>query len=185
MRDSAINLLRRSGSRCLFTLALAMSLIANASQVQAQDLFGFFRLLFQPTVRAPVSPSYHYRAPLRRPRLVQADQPSSKPPLKPKPLGEIANPFPELLADSTLRRGDFVMFPDGLRVFRGQSGTHTLADFEPVSGDLKGLHPVTRKLVAGLRPGWIGAWAADGYIERRAARRRKRRRHNRQRNAAT
>ena len=185
MRDSAINLLRRSGSRCLFTLALVMSLIANASQVQAQDLFGFFRLLFQPTVRAPVSPSYHYRAPLRRPRLVQADQPSSKPPLKPKPLGEIANPFPELLADSTLRRGDFVMFPDGLRVFRGQSGTHTLADFEPVSGRPQRSSPGHAEARCGLASGLDWGMGCRRYIERRAARRRKRRRHNRQRNAAT
>lgn len=164
MRDLAMNRLRLSALRCLSTVAVAIPFCAP-SPVQAQDLFGFLRLLFQPTVRVPLSPSHNYRAPLRRPHVVRADQLSSKPPLKPKPLGEITNPVPELLGDRTLRRGDFVMFPDGLRVFRGQSGTqHTLADFEPVPGDLKAMPPATRKLVAGLRPGWIGAWAAEGKV---------------------
>jgi hypothetical protein len=121
-------------------------------------------MFFQPAARAPI-PHYDYRlAPRferRRPKVVRTDQPPSKPPLKPRPLGEVSNPVPELLADSTLRRGDIVMFPDGLRVFLGQSRTrHALDDFVPLS-DTKAVPPATRKLVANLRPGWNGAWAAE------------------------
>jgi hypothetical protein len=36
-----------------------------------------------------------------------------------------------------------------------------MADFEPMSSSLNRLHPTTRKLVANLRPGWVGAWSAD------------------------
>jgi hypothetical protein len=64
MGDSGINLLLLSGSRRLFTLALAMPLCANASPVQAQDLFGFSGCCFSPpyglrcpphTITAPLS----------------------------------------------------------------------------------------------------------------------------------
>jgi hypothetical protein len=83
-------------------------------------------------------------------------------PEKPKAEGEVANPVPDLLADSTLRPGDMVMFPNGLRVFTGQPGTkHVLADFEPVSQAGKAVSSSTRKLVAQLRPGANAAWSVD------------------------
>jgi hypothetical protein len=57
-----------------------------------------------------------------------------------------------------LRRGDMVMFPDGLRVFKGHPGSqHTMADFAP----MEAAHPSGRKLVAHLRPGWNGAWSTE------------------------
>jgi hypothetical protein len=170
MRDLAIDLLRVRGCRLLFTLALAIAMSAGAAPARAQDLFGLFRLMFQPAVRVPAAPPYDYRtAPHlqhrvlpRRPKVVRADPAPTKPPLKPKPLGEVTNPVPELLADSTLRRGDIVMFPDGPRVFMGQARSqHALADFEPISHNAKTVPPTTRKLLAHLRPGWNGAWAAE------------------------
>ena len=45
------------------------------------------------------------------------------------------SPMDRLLIDETLRPGDIVSMPDGLRVFRGNIGeTHRLEDFRPLSG---------------------------------------------------
>jgi hypothetical protein len=163
MRDLAVSLLRLGAARLLFTLALSISL-AGATPARAQDLFGLFRLMFQPSVRAP-APYYDYRrAPQprpRRPKVVRSDE-ASKAPRPPRPMGAMTNPVPELLADSTLRPGDIVMFPEGPRVFVGQArGQHALEDFEPISPNAKSVPQATRKLLAQLRPGWNGSWAAD------------------------
>jgi hypothetical protein len=85
-----------------------------------------------------------------------------KKPIEPKPMGEIANPIPALLADSTLRPGDMVMFPDGLRVFTGKpGGSHKLTDFKPLAQAGKHLSRATRKLVAHLLPSENIAWNTD------------------------
>jgi hypothetical protein len=98
-----------------------------------------------------------------RPKAVRVEQPAIKMPLKPKAPGEITNPVPELLADSSLRPGDMVMFPDGLRVFTGRVGNrHQFADFEPVSQAGKTVPRVVRNLLANLRPGKNSAWNAQG-----------------------
>jgi hypothetical protein len=90
------------------------------------------------------------------------EQPEVKKPIEPKPPGEIANPVPALLADSTLRPGDMVMFPDGLRVFTGKPGSsHKLADFKPLAQAGKHLSRATRKLVAHLFPAENIAWNTD------------------------
>ena len=84
------------------------------------------------------------------------------PPIEPKPPGEIANPVPALLADSTLRPGDMVMFPDGLRVFTGRpGGSHKLAYFKPLAQAGKHLSRATPKLVAHLLPAENLAWNTD------------------------
>ena len=84
------------------------------------------------------------------------------PPIEPKPPGEIANPVPALLADSTLRPGDMVMFPDGLRVFTGKPGSsHKLTDFKPLAQAGRHLSRATRKLVAHLLPAENIAWNTD------------------------
>jgi hypothetical protein len=73
------------------------------------------------------------------------------------------NPVPALLADSTLRSGDLVMFPDGLRVFTGRVGSqHSMADFKPLAQAGKHLSRATRKLVAHLVPSENPAWSMDG-----------------------
>jgi hypothetical protein len=168
MRDLAINRLRDGGSSLPVTLALAVVMVAGAAPAHAQDLFGLFRMMFQPSIRVPASPPYDFRtAPhmqrraARRARAARAEPTAGKQ-LKARPMGEAANPVPELLADGTLRRGDIVMFPDGPRVFVGQRGArHALDDFEPVSPNTKSVPQATRKLLAQVRPGWNGAWAAD------------------------
>ena len=152
------------------TFVVAIPVVFCAAPARAQDFFGLFRLFSPPVARVPVySPYDHRTVPHferrivpRRPKAARLDKPPSKMPLKPKPLGEVANPVPELLADSTLRPGDLVMFPDGPRVFVGRPGKqHVLADFEPVSPASKAIPPSTRKLIANLRPGWNGAWSAE------------------------
>jgi hypothetical protein len=79
----------------------------------------------------------------------------------PKTIGEVSNPVPALLSDKTLRPGDFVVFPDGLRVFRGQPGNrHKLADFQKLGGT-KRLTASERRLLA-IVVGQNDAWSAEG-----------------------
>ena len=154
------------------TLALMMPLTLSAVPAQAQDVFGLFRLFSPQVVRTPVYQPYNYndhllpdlepRVVRRRPKAVRVDPPPIKVPLKPKAPGEVTNPVPELLADSTLRRGDIVMFPDGPRVFTGEPGAqHALTDFEPVSRTGSAVPLSTRKLVANLLPGRNDAWSTE------------------------
>jgi hypothetical protein len=80
----------------------------------------------------------------------------------PKTIGEVSNPVPALLADETLRSGDMVVFPDGLRVFRGHPGNrHKLADFVKL-GDTKRLASSERKLLARIVVGQNAAWSMEG-----------------------
>lgn len=147
---------------------LLLPFAIGAVPAQAQGLSGFFRALFQPTIPAP-APSYDNRLlpgieqprrrvrPRPKPRIVE--QPEIRKPIEPRPIGEIDNPVPALLADTTLRRGDMVMFPDGLRVFAGRpGGPHKLADFKPVAQAGKLLSRQTRKHVKHLLPGENIAW---------------------------
>jgi hypothetical protein len=88
---------------------------------------------------------------------VQADSPI---PLKPKPMGEVENPVPKLLTDSTLRDGDIVVFPDGPRVFKGSPGhKHHLKDFVAITQ--RSVGPSTRKLLAAMKIGPNDAWSTD------------------------
>jgi hypothetical protein len=81
-------------------------------------------------------------------------------PLKPKPIGEVENPLPKLLTDSTLRDGDIVVFPDGPRVFRGSPGhKHQLKDFVAITP--RSVAPATRKLLAAMKIGPNDAWSQD------------------------
>ena len=151
-----------------FVLALLATVPLPA---QAQDPFGFFRPFAPPAAPPLVQPFGYEPAPLVRPRPKLRPRPKPAPvqevevkkPEKPRSPGESTNPVPELLADSTLRPGDMVMFPDGLRVFTGKPGeTHKLADFQPVSQAGRTVASSTRKLATSLRPGLNAAWSADG-----------------------
>jgi hypothetical protein len=157
----------------VLTLAAVAASTVGAVPAQAQDPFGFFKP-YTPPVAAPLYQPSSDSQPLTlwvRPRRKAKAAQVQKPPLKvapvtillkPKDPGEIANPVPALLADGTLRSGDLVMFPGGLRVFAGDTGTkHKLSDFEPLAQAGKAVPAATRKLVAQLRPGWNGAWSAD------------------------
>jgi hypothetical protein len=162
-----------SAKPCIFViLALILSPGMNSVPAQAQDLFGFFRALSQPTTPSPSPQSFGYQPvpgveqprhrARPRPKPVAVEQPEVRKPVEPRPAGEIDNPVPELLADSTLRPGDMVMFPDGLRVFAGRSeGPHKLSDFKPVAQAGKLLTQETRKLVKHLLPSENIAWSTD------------------------
>jgi hypothetical protein len=156
----------------ILTVALSLPFAMSAVPAQAQGIFGLFRAFSQPTAPAPPQQSFGYQPDpgFEQPR--RKARPRSKPvvveklevkkPMEPKPLGEIANPVPALLADSTLRPGDMVMFPDGLRVFTGKpGGSHKLTDFKPLAQAGKHLSRATRKLVAHLLPAENIAWNTD------------------------
>jgi hypothetical protein len=79
----------------------------------------------------------------------------------PKTIGEVYNPLPVLLADETLRPGDIVVFPDGIRVFKGKRGSrHQLGDFVRPS-ETKRLAASDRKLLARIVVGQNFAWSFD------------------------
>lgn len=150
-------------------LASVVPLSTSVVPAQAQDLFGFLRVLFQPAAPVPAYQPFDYRSVpgleryrLRpRPKAIRVEQPTPVP-VKPRTPGEMSNPLPDLLTDSTLQRGDLVMFPDGLRVFTGQLGSqHALSDFTPVSAAGKTVSPATRKLLATLPPGVNPAWSGE------------------------
>jgi hypothetical protein len=160
-----VNFVRR---RRATALALLVPLTLSAAPASAQDLFGFLRLFSSPIAREPVYQPYELRALpeferrtiRRRPKVVRAEPP--KIPIKPKVPGEVTNPVPELLADSTLRRGDIVMFPEGPKVFNGQPGRqHALTDFVPVARAGSVVPQSTRKVLASLRPDWNAAWSTE------------------------
>jgi hypothetical protein len=156
----------------VLAVALILPVMVGPVSAQAQGLFGFLRALTQPAAPAPAPQPFGYQPdsaleqPRRkaRPRLkpVAMEQAEIKKPVEPKPVGEIPNPVPALLADNTLRPGDMVMFPDGLRVFTGKpGGPHKLADFKPLAQARKHLSRETRKLVAHLLPAENIAWSTD------------------------
>lgn len=161
-----------SSARSCSVLAVALILPFAIGSVpaRAQGIFGLFRGFSQPAAPAPQSYGYQPDPEVARPRRkarprpkpVAVEQPEVMKPIEPKPMGEIDNPVPALLADSTLRRGDMVMFPDGLRVFAGRpSGPHKLTDFKPVAQAGKLLSRETRKLVKHLLPAENIAWSTD------------------------
>ncbi len=168
MRTLATKLLARPDRAVAVLALLGCSLVAVPAQ--AQDFFGFFRIFAPPPAPVPTYQPFDYQAvpsferprPRLRPRK-PAESAAIKMPDKPKAPGEVENPVPQLLADSTLRPGDMVMFPDGLRVFTGEPGErHTLADFKSL-GRAKDVVPAaTRKLAAHLLPGVNAAWSAEG-----------------------
>jgi hypothetical protein len=168
MRQLVMELVTSARWRRATALALLVPVTLSAAPASAQDLFGFLRLFSSPIAREPVYQPYELRALpeferrtiRRRPKVVRAEPP--KIPIKPKAPGEVTNPVPELLADSTLRRGDIVMFPEGPKVFNGQPGTqHALTDFVPVARAGSVVPQSTRKVLASLRPDWNAAWSTE------------------------
>ena len=151
---------------CILTVALVVPFAIGAAPARAQDLFGFFRAFappppaYQPYEYQPTPERRRVRA---RPKPAPVEQNVVKKPVEPRSPGEMDNPVPALLADSTLQAGDLVMFPDGLRVFTGRAGKqHSMANFKPLSQAGKSLSRATRKLVAHLLPSENPAWSMDG-----------------------
>jgi hypothetical protein len=107
------------------------------------------------------------RARLARPRAVsrprEEREEAGKPvmPVAARPIGEVSNPVPALLADKTLRPGDIVVFPDGPRLFKGQpGGRHALSDFVKIAS-AKGLPQPARKIVSAMLVGRNDAWSME------------------------
>lgn len=161
-----------SGPLGLLAMSLVLPLAIGIVPAQAQGLFDFLRGFAQPVPSAPppqpveLEPNSFAGQP--RPRSSARPKPAPvevlqvKPPIQARHPGEMDNPFPALLADSTLRPGDMVMFPDGLRVFTGRVGSqHKVSDFTPVARAGKALSRSTRKLVSNLHPGENMAWSME------------------------
>jgi hypothetical protein len=172
MPKLGMRLVRLIKPSSILTVALAFPFAVSAVPAQAQGIFGLFRAFSQPTAPVPPPQSFGYQPdpgfeqPRRktrpRPKPMVVEKLEIKKPIEPKPMGEIANPVPALLADSTLRPGDMVMFPDGLRVFTGKpGGSHKLTDFKPLAQAGKHLSRATRKLVQHLLPAENIAWNTD------------------------
>ena len=156
------------------TVALiAPFVVSDAVPARAQDFFGLFKAFAPPP--APVAPAQPLNirldpAPERlkpkaraRSKPAPVEQAEVKKPVEPRKPGQLDNPVPALLGDSTLRPGDMVMFPDGLRVFTGKPGNqHKLADFKPLAQAKKALSRDMRKLVANLLPSENPAWSTAG-----------------------
>lgn len=161
----------------LVIASLILPLAIGIVPVRAQGLFDFLRGLSRPVPAAPppqpvdTLPNSFADQPRRRtparPKPAAVEVLEVKTPIQPRRAGEIDNPFPALLADGTLRPGDMVMFPDGLRVFTGRVGSrHKVSDFTPVAQAGKVLSRATRKLVSNLHPGENVAWSADAAKSR-------------------
>lgn len=158
----------------ILTIVLALPFAIGAMPAHAEGLFGFLKIFSAPPPPAPSSQPLQFhvnpvpeqirpRKARRRPKPAPVEQTEVKKPVEPRRPGDMDNPVPALLADSTLQPGDMVMFPDGLRVFTGRPGSqHKLADFKPVSQAGKALPRSTHKLVAKLRPGENPAWSTAG-----------------------
>jgi hypothetical protein len=94
---------------------------------------------------------------------------------KAPPMDRVVNPFPLLLADSTLRPGDIVVFPDGPRMFTGSPGTsHSVREFETFATAGKKIPQSVRETLTKIRAGVNEAWAYaalrdDGKLKERVA----------------
>jgi hypothetical protein len=171
--------IRRIRSCGLLAVTLILPLALSAVPAHAQDFFGgLFRAFSRSPDPVPAPQPFEYRPdpageqPRRkarpRPKPARAEQTAIQKPTEPRTPGDMDNPVPALLTDSTLHPGDMVMFPDGLRVFTGRPGSqHKLADFKPLAQAGKALSRATRKLVAHLLPSENPAWSADGIASGR------------------
>lgn len=95
---------------------------------------GFFVPAPAPQPFFPVDPEPRRRsAPDARPRVSVEVPPPPVMPVKAKPARAASDKeiVASVLADSTLQKGDIVVFPDGPRVYRGNGGfSHKVSDFE-------------------------------------------------------
>jgi hypothetical protein len=166
--------------RCgVLTAALAAALgqlVAFPSVAQA----GFFDFLFGLVPQAPAVRSFEahrhhwhgrhwgaglafhrYEHKFSRRKLVVADRADHPQ----RPEGPV-----DLMDDESLRKGDAVMTPDGIRIFVGYSGSshHAPEDFK-IPAEVKGLSNRERKAFAGLDAQGSGTGAASGAVTGRSS----------------
>jgi hypothetical protein len=132
--------------------AVFVALIAPVSPAQA----GFFDFLFPPQPSPALAPGYppgfryehrqHRRKiAARHPRIVVArSHPSS------------AHGVTGFMDDDSLRDGDAVMTPDGIRIFTGSSSAHHSADYFAKISEIKGLPSRERNALLAIDAGNSG-----------------------------
>ena len=176
-------------SRCTAALGVGVMILSALAPLRAQDADGVYAALFQsvrqqekpaepeqriaPALprssylrphldqRTPRRPTHTVREKTREIRKIEASKPApvEKPRAVARPASIPANPHLALMTDPTLQRGDIVIFPDGPRVFQGESGSrHRVSDFVPFA-KVKGLSKGDRKYLMALRTGMNEAWA--------------------------
>jgi hypothetical protein len=151
---------------------LAAVVVALLSPIATRGHAGEITVVYGIGGPAPVAPAPRdtYAAPAPattvepsrvRPKIIVIE-PLPAPPVVSRSSSVLTNPVPLLLSDPTLRAGDVAMFPDGVRVFEGETGSRrTLRDFVPLDAAQRLVSPPLRERLSALRPGWIGAWSAD------------------------
>jgi hypothetical protein len=150
--------------------AAVLMLVVPANGQDSGGIYEFFQAERERAARpaAPVAalPPVIRVTPAEQPRLARLASPASGTgesatpvlPQTPKPMNQVENPVPALFTDATLRPGDLVAFPDGLRVFRGQvGGRHALSDFVPARSDKRASASIRRYATA-VRVGRNDAW---------------------------
>ncbi|HEX2510424.1 MAG TPA: hypothetical protein VHK66_07880 [Microvirga sp.] len=167
--------------RTLGALGGAAALLLASDPVGAQ---GFLQALFGPPQPPRGARSYAfpfpfvqpffrpYREPARRakpkPNVPADAAPAMPTEAKPARLTPDAELVANFMKDSTLRRGDIVVFPDGPRVFKGTAGssTHRASDFE----DLHATHLVGRTTRSAVLTATRSANGPPGAAPERQAR---------------
>jgi len=153
-------------------LALTLVLPGNAQAGFLEDLFGS---LFQPppAYRGYGEPAWgpggfrHRAHPWKqkaghksaaRKKIIAAAKPDTGGPQEPV----------DIMADKSLRKGDAVMTPSGIRIFVGQSGDrHEPGDFRKPA-EVKGLSKSARRALAGLEPGDSASSVSPGIVTGRS-----------------
>jgi hypothetical protein len=123
----------------------------------------------------PIEIEPRRRAPERRPeRLTDIDAPPPVMPQHAKP-ARAAPPreiVANVMADSTLQKGDIVVFPDGPRVYRGGGGsTHRASDFEDLRASRLVSEGIRKTVLASTQTSTFAQVAATAPVKSRAQRR--------------
>jgi hypothetical protein len=74
----------------------------------------------------------------------------------------------DIMADNSLRKGDAVMTPSGIRVFIGQSGDRHEPENFKKPAEVKGLSKSARRGLAGLEPGDSASSGSSGIVTGRS-----------------
>jgi len=159
--------LARNG-RCVAVAVVTVGLIQSMAFPSIAHA-GFFDFLFgqffggmpshwgaDPGFRHPSFPRHRHKLSAHR-KTVVADN---------HPVGPV--PPTDLMDDDSLRRGDVVVTPSGIRIFIGSSGDHHEAEDFRKPSEVKGLPKVERKALAALDAQGSGADGKPGMATGRS-----------------